>query len=123
MSKESKLTNRQLLMILNILSSASVEEACKKARISRATYYLWAKDEAFTNELKCQRDAILNDSLNQLKSASTKAVFELIKLMDSERETVRHSACKDVIEYVLKVKEIEGIEERLEKLEKAINNR
>lgn len=121
--RQSKLNNRQLLSIPRILSSSSVEEGCKKARVSRTTFYAWLKDDDFKTELKRQRDEMIQDALDRLKCAITKATTELIKLMDSSREDIKRLVCRDIIEYALKSIEIDDIEQRLDKVERIILER
>lgn len=121
--KHSKLNNRQLLAIPRILSSPSVEEGCKKARVSRTTFYAWLKDNDFKTELKHQRDEMIKDALDRLKCAITKATTELIKLMDSSREDIKRLACRDIIGYALKSIEIDDIEQRLDKVERIVLER
>lgn len=41
MRENEKLTNRQLLAISQIISSSTLEEARRKARISKGTLYAW----------------------------------------------------------------------------------
>jgi ACT domain-containing protein len=123
MSQNTGLTNRQLLTISHILDSSSVEEGCKKARISRATYYKWLRDENFKAALKRQRDDMVRYALDRLKGAITKAVEELIKLTEAKREEVRRLACNDIITHGLKSIEIEEIEQRLDKVERIVLER
>lgn len=120
MQEEKKLTNRQLFAISHIINSISLEEASQKAKVSRSTLYKWLKDGNFKMELKRQRDEIVKDALDRLKSAITKAVEELIKLTDAQREEVRRLACNDIIAHVLKSIEIEDIEQRLDKVERIV---
>jgi hypothetical protein len=120
MKENERLTNRQLLAINQIIASSTLEEARKKARISKGTLYTWLKDEAFKAELKRERDEVVNEALSRLKKAITKAVDGLIKLMDSQRPDLRRWVFKDIIDYTLKSIEIEDIEERLDKIEKHI---
>jgi len=123
MAEGNNLTNRQLLAIGQIIASKTLEEACRKAKISKGTLYAWLKDEAFRAELKHQRDEVLREALNLLKYALSKAVENLIDLMDSKQPYIKHRACKDIIEYSLKSIELENIEERLDKVEKIISAR
>lgn len=120
MKENERLTNRQLLAINQIIASSTLEEARKKARISKGTLYTWLKDEAFKAELKRERVEVVNEALSRLKKAITKAVDGLIKLMDSQRPDLRRWVFKDIIDYTLKSIEIEDIEERLDKIEKHI---
>lgn len=120
MQKERKVTNRQLLAISHIISSPSIEEASQKAKVSRGTIYKWLKDDDFCNELKSQRDKVINTTLERLKGAITQAVEELIKLTSAQKDEVRRLACNDIIAYTLKSLEIQNIEQRLDKIERII---
>lgn len=123
MKKSEGLTNRQSLAITQIIGSSTLEEARKKARISKGTLYAWLKDETFKIELKRQREEIVKEALGSLKNAMTKAVKELVKLIDSSKPELRRWICKDIIDYTLKSIELEDIEERLNKVEQAILER
>ena len=123
MKENEKLTNRQLLAITQIIASSTLEEARRKARISKGTLYAWLKDEAFKIELKRQRDEIIKEALASLKNAMTKAVKELVKLINSSKPELRRWVCKDIIDYALKSIELEDIEDRLNKIEQAILER
>lgn len=112
-----KLTNRQLLAIVYILESSTLEDARKKARLSRGTLYAWLKDEAFKNELKRQRDEIVKESLAKLKGAITRAVDELIKLMECQKPELKRLICRDILDYAIRAVEIEDVEKRLEEIE------
>ena len=117
---EDRLVEKQQMVIAHILSSKSIEEACDKAGISRTAYYSWLKDDAFKQELKRQRDELIEYAMGKLKLSVTKAVDELVGLMNSKREDIRRGACRDIIEYALKAIELEDIGQRLEKVERII---
>ena len=116
----AELTNRQLLTITHILASPTLEEARKKARVSKGTLYAWLKDEKFKTELNRQRDEIAKEALNRLKCALTKAIGGLIELMDTPKEHLRRWVYKDIIEYSLKNIELQELEERLGKIERIL---
>jgi len=117
----SELTNRQLLAINHIIASPTIEEACRRAKISKGSLYTWLKEKSFSEELKRQRDEVVKDSLARLKTAITRAVEELIKLMDSPKPELRRLACKDILEYALKSIELEDIEGRIDQLESRVS--
>lgn len=121
--EEFKLSNRQIRLITNFLTCSTIEEACRKSSISKGTYYNWLKDENFRTELKRQRDEVVNEALDRLKFALTKAIEELIKLINSPKPELRRLACKDIVDYTLRSIEIENIEERLNKIEKHVYER
>jgi hypothetical protein len=69
MSDRGRLTERQQRVIPYLLASPSPEEACRRARINKTTVYEWLRDETFRQELKRQRDAVIEraqDSLRQI---------------------------------------------------------
>ena len=117
------LTNRQLLVIQHILASATLEEARRRARLSKGTLYAWLKEDDFSAELKRQRDDAIKNASDRLKCAMAKAVNGLIELMDTPRPDLKRWVYKDVIEYALKSIEIEALEERLKKVELALQNK
>ncbi len=123
MTETAKLTNRQLLAIGQIITSPTLEEARRKAKISKGTLYAWLKDEAFKSELKHHRDEVIQEALDRLKCALSKAVDGLIALMDSKQPYLKHRASKDIIDYALKSIELEDIEERLTKVEQTLMER
>ena len=81
------------------------------------------KDKAFKAELKRQRDEVVHNALDRLKCSVTKAVDKLDKLMDSSRDDISFAACRDIIRHVLKIIELENIEERLDKVERLVLER
>lgn len=118
-----KVSGKQVLVISYLLSSPSIERACKKAKIGRTTFYKWLKDKNFRAELKRQRDEVVEQALETLKFSLTKAVEQLVELMDSKKEMIRRWASKDIIEYSFKAMELSDFEERLEKVERIILER
>lgn len=117
------LTNRQLLAVNHIIASPTLEEACRRAKLSKGTLYAWLKDEVFKAELKRQRDEVVKGALDRLKFSMTRAVEELVKLVDTSRPELRRLVCKDIIDYGLKAIEFEDIEERLDKIEQDMGQR
>ena len=117
----STLKNRQILAIQYVITSQTLEDACKKARISKGTLYAWLKEDVFKNELKRQRDEILGQSLDRLKYAMKQAIEGLIELMASPRPDLRRWVYKDIIDYGLKSIELQDIKERIDKIEERVN--
>ena len=100
-----------------MLAAPSIEEGCKRARISKAAVYEWLKDEAFRQELKRQRAAAIEQALDSLKANLTKATETLVKHLDSERENISIRAAESIIEFAQKALEHEELERRIEALE------
>lgn len=117
------LTNRQIKAIANFFSSSSIEETCRKSKISKATFYKWLKDDDFKSFLEEKRKEMVMRALDKLKISIEKAVSVLIELMSSKNESIRRFASKDIIDYTLKSIEFEEIEDRLAKVEKLVLER
>jgi hypothetical protein len=115
------LTGKQSVFLSHLLTSKTIVDACKRAKIGRATYYQWLKDETFREALKTQRRALVDEAFDLLKDASIKAIENLIELTDERNPSIKRLACKDVIEFNLKVKEVQEIEERLDRIERQVN--
>jgi hypothetical protein len=118
------LSGKQERAILAVLESRSIEEACRKADISRTLYYKWLRnDPHFADALKDRRDAANEETLERLQTGLSGAVDVLVDLLASENEWVRRVAANDVISRFLKAKELGELEERLARLESALSNR
>lgn len=118
--KKITLTSTQLKSISYILESSSIEEAARKAKISRGTVYNWLKDNNFKKILERERDALFFESLSLLKQANIKAARTLIDLLESTDETTRRLAAKEILSVSLRITEIRDFEERISRIEEII---
>jgi hypothetical protein len=100
-----------------LLAAPSVEQGCKRARVSKAAVYAWLRDETFRHELKRQRGAIIERALDRLKTNINKATETLVKLLDSDKEAIQARAAEDTIEFTQKALEHEELERRIQALE------
>jgi len=118
-----RLSAKQLQALPHIVVAASDKEGCKAAGISRNTYYKWAKEPAFMAELAKRRDQVVTESLDVLKGHIDKAVAALVGLLKTKNEGLRRQTATNIIDYVLKIKEINEIEKRLDTIEEAIRHK
>ena len=117
---EIKLTNRQLSSIPHIVNSSTYTEGCAKAKINKTTLYKWLKEPQFRCELNRQRDEITAEAFAVLSQALTKAVETLTGLLDTQDNRLKRLVCNDIIEHIIKHKEIEAINERLVAIEQRL---
>jgi AcrR family transcriptional regulator len=117
MDDNKDLTANQKRVIPYLLAAPSIEEGCKRARVSKAAVYQWLKDEVFRQELKRQRDAIIERALDSLKANLAKAAETLVKHLTSTRENISIRAAERIIEFTQKSLEHEELERRIEALE------
>jgi len=121
--EKAKLTPKQLRAISCILESSSIEEAAKKAKVSRASIYNWLKNEKFKEILKKEREALFVESLEVLRQATRKAANVLINLLKSNDETTKRLAAKEIINLTLRTTEIWDLEERVSKIEEIVEQK
>ena len=117
MNENEGLMDRQRRVIPHLLASPSTEEACRRARINKSTVYEWLRDETFRQELRRQRDAVIERALDSLKANIVKATETLVKHPDSTRENISIRAAEGIIEFAQKALEHEELEKRIEALE------
>ena len=121
--EKANLNPNQLRAISCILESSSIEEAAKKAKISRGTIYLWLKDQTFKARLEKERDILFYEHLNLLRQAAGKATKVLIDLLKSEDETTRRLAAREILSQSLRITEIRSLERRISWLEEVVEQK
>jgi Helix-turn-helix of insertion element transposase len=112
-----ELTSKQKRALPYLLEARSIEEGCKRAGVSKATVYEWLKNDVFRNELKRQRNLIIDSAVDTLKANIAKATETLVKHLDSEHENISIRAAESIIEFAQKALEHEELERRIEALE------
>ena len=117
MDDNKELTHNQKRVIPYLLAAPSIEEGCKRARVSKAAVYQWLKDQNFRQELKRQRNAIIEQALDSLKANLAEASKTLVRHLKSTRENISIRAAERIIEFTQKALEHEELEKRIEALE------
>ena len=115
-----KLTARQLKAIPHIVGSPTYTQGCKKAKINKTTLYKWLKIPNFKAELDRQRNEIAAEAFGVLSQGLTKAVEALVGLLDNKDDRLKRLAAKDVIDFIIRHKENENLDERLKEVEKQL---
>lgn len=111
-----RLTRRQVTVI-PLLLTMPVERACEQVKIAKPTVYKWLRQSAFKAELKRLQNELFSDAIGRIKGNVSKAVENLVGLMDSDEEQIQIRACERVIEYAVKLNVNEELEKRIEALE------
>ena len=120
--QSSTLTERQLRSLPFLVGPGSLEEGRKAAKVSKDALYRWLRQPAFRAELRRQRDLVVTDALDVLKNRVIQAVEVLAELLGSQSEVIRRGAACDILNYVLKIRETQDFEDRLEACERALAN-
>ena len=99
------------------LTCPSIQEACKKAGISRMTYYRWLSEPEFRKELDSLTDYAYRDTVNILKRHTEQAARHLVGLMKTRDPVLKRKVCNDILDHLLKHEANADIEDRLRRLE------
>jgi transposase len=118
--EKTELTQSQVNAIRWLLECNSIDEAAKRAHVSRSSVYNWLKEEPFRETLRRERETMFTESLGVLKQATGRAVRELLNLLDSSNETTRRLAAREILCQALRATEIRELEERLLKIEEHV---
>ena len=118
--EKPKLTARQLKAIPHIVSSPTYTKGCKKAKINKTTLYKWLKEPEFKAELDRQRDEIAAEAFGVLTQGLTRAAETLVNLLDNKDDRLKRLTAKDVIDFIIRHKENEDLDERLKEVEKQL---
>ena len=117
------LNNRQVKAIPILIGSDTLEDAARQTGISKNTLYTWMKKEEFNQAVSSARKKLLDKAMNKLMTVSMKAVITLENLLSAESEAVRRAAANDVLDHLIKYRELSEIENRLETVEKIVLER
>ena len=123
MAEETKLTTKQAKTIPILLAAKNYEKGCKSARISKTTFYKWMQDEGFAAEFDRQRSKIAEAAFGMIGQNIEKAVGVLVGLLDTGDDRVKRLTANDVIGHFLKHKELDDLEERIQRVEQQLDTR
>lgn len=115
-----RLSPKQLKALPHIVAAASDKEGCEAAGISRNTFYKWLREPEFAVELTTRRNQVVNEALDIIKGHTGVAVKALVELLKTDNEPLKRQVANDILSHVLRVRETEDIEQRLDAIEKAI---
>jgi len=120
MAEQAKLTTKQAKAMPILLAAKSYEEGCKKARVAKSTFYAWMQDERFAAEFGRQRSKIAEAAFGMIAQNIEKAISVLVGLLDTGDDRVKRLTAKDIIGHFLKHKELNEIEERIQRIEQQL---
>ena len=105
-------------MLPYLITAPSLEEGCRKARVSKTTVYAWLKEPGFQAELKRLRQALLDEAFDRLKVGMTQAVDKLLSLLEADGQLgIQLRAAQTLLDQGIKAVELQDLAHRLEELE------
>lgn len=117
------LTRRQRAVLPYLITTPSLEEGCRKARVSKTTVYVWLKEPGFQTELKRLRQALVDEAFDRLKAGLIQAVDKLLELLHAEGQVgIQLRAAQALLDHGVKAVELQDLAQRVEELERAVSN-
>ena len=123
MTQNIALTAKQVKLITALNNSRNITIACKRAGVSRKTFYRWLNDEVFHSALKQAQDQVLEETSLSLTAGLNTALEVLYQIMvEGDINNVRRNASNDWIGHTVRLKEHTDTVKRIEELERFIND-
>lgn len=122
-SAGGKLTPKQERAIRALLEHKSVSEAAASIGVGERTLYRWLTDPAFQQALSAAEGDLLDAATRRLLSLQDDAISTFADMLSDDSEasaTVKLRAAQAVLDYMLKLRELRDIEQRLTTLEQAM---
>jgi len=119
------LSKQQERAVLALISAPTIKEASGIAKVSETTLYRWMNDDTFQGEYRAARRRVVQQALTQLQRVTGKAVQTLVDVMNNDEtsSSSRVAAAKTILEMAVKAVEIEDLMERVESLERLLQER
>ena len=118
---QTHLTDRQLKAIPVIVANPTYTQGCKKAKVNSTAFYEWLKDPEFRAEIDRQRENIAAEAFAMLTQGLTKAVDTLVGLLDNTDDRLKRLIAKDIIDFIIRHKENEELEQRMAAVEQRLD--
>lgn len=122
----SKLSAKQQRALSALLTSKTVGEAALATGLGERTIYRWLTEPAFRQALSAAEGVLIDAATRRLLQLQTAAldVFESLLAKDAEvSASVQLRAATAATDYLLKLRELRDIEQRLQVLEQRFTER
>ena len=117
-----KLTQKQQAFLEAMLTTKTVEDAYKKADITRNTAYRYLSDDDWQKEYKNRRSELTDTLTSQLLQLGTEAIETLESNMTDPDATpaTKNTTAKTILDYIYSNHDREQIIEELEEIREII---
>ncbi len=123
MQDSEKLTSKEIQLVNALLTSKTIREVSEKTGLSEATIYRYLKKEKIVNELEKSKRELTNNTLRYFITLGNKALNNIEELMNSKYERIRLETSKYVLDMIVKIKELQELEDRINRLEQIVEER
>lgn len=113
---------KQERAIMALLVEPTIRQAAKSCEVGETTLYRWLQEEEFVKAYRSARKQALAQTISRLQQATTRAVDTLQDIMGDKEAppSSRVTAAKTVLEMSFKAFELEDLAEKVEELERYI---
>lgn len=118
----NEITAQQQRAIAALLSTRNVAEAAQVAKVGARTLHRWlSEDAAFKAALATAEGELINTATRRLLQYQDAGISVIVSIMAERKNSpgIRLRAAMAVVDYMLKLRELRNIEERLSALEEA----
>ena len=116
-----ELTYKQQKAITALLTTQTIGQAAALAGVAERTVYRWLDEPAFQEKLREAGEVVTRSALQRLIAGTSKALDTLHGLMGAENESVKRMSAMNWLDTLYKAKELQELEERLQKIERELN--
>ncbi|KJE99186.1 replication protein [Streptococcus gallolyticus subsp. gallolyticus] len=115
---DEKLTPKQVKFIDAMLTEPTIEKACQKAGVSRATGHKYLKMTVVKRTIQTKQAEIMDMTTQSLYTASSNAITVLNSIMTDKKVNpfVRTQAAKTILEQAYKAYEFVGVVKQIEEV-------
>ena len=123
--KNSRHARREELAISNLLSLPTISQAASATRISEKTLRRWLAQPLFARRFRSAKRALLDQAVDTLLRNADQCAQVLVGVASNKKimASARVRAAVKTLEFVVKAVAISEIEERLTRIEAALQNR
>ena len=114
------LTTRQVRVLPELASARTIVEAAQRSGVGRTTIHRWCQNPAFLAELAMWQQEVVERARLKLANHTMHAVDVLGELLESEQDSVRRQAARDILSLVLHLEKHFEVIQRVEKVEEAV---
>lgn len=119
--KKGQITAQQTNAIEILLTSRSIQQASETCGIAYKTLRRWMGDPTFKAALIQREGETLDAATRRLSGMGNDAIDTMAAIMaNGENEQTRLRAAQGILDNLLRLRELRGVEERLTALEAAV---
>jgi hypothetical protein len=114
------LTRRQSEVIPYFVGGGTIQDKCERAGISKQNFYQWIKLPAFKEKLKQEESKVIAKTLSSVEESIQGAFLTLRSLLNKQNENVKARSADSLLNFGIRLKELEQVEQRLKCLEDSL---